>query len=539
MSALSFLPKHLRLVLFICLIYLFAWLSYNGQITLGEYISHEDSRALSGTQSSEYITLYGKLISTFSLFTDNEASRLSLTRTLNGLAFMLAAFFCATTAGHFWKSHRAACAAALFIGMNPVLVFRTSQITPTSLAVLCVAIFLWRIIPWLRQAKTIDSFTIGSALAIGALFETSLIGIALIWPVAAFLYPTRHKTLHLILGTIPAATIFALVAVSDLQLHQPLILDPSNMGAKLYGFVSNQEVDHGISYDIHSKLHMLLLLNPIHWGLLLLVAAGGFYARIKDGHKGYSVYTGIIVITIFWFTYALIGGEGQNRLALTPLLAVFAAGSITSMPRIWKHAGTQTRRKITIGAATLALLTYTGYFINTPSSETKETNYSYMAEACIELGKSETAVTWAEKALETNRERLDMRNIIIRAQFNEWATVSKPKPLSIESVKSLLEAIASADPSDPTIASIKGFYLWKLKDQEAATALWKANASASALAQVGILWSQDKETAYTLNRPVESTPYYDLLSIANQVDRSALTYTKEERLIDNLFAEAH
>lgn len=542
MSALSFLPKHLRLVLFICLVYILAWLGYYGQITLGQYPSKEETyalqTALSGTADVS-ITLYGKLLASFGAFAGSESGLLSTARIINGLALLLAAFVCGTTAGHFWKSTRAAFIAALFVGLNPVILFRIGEVTPTVLATLCVAVFFWRITRWLRRARTIDSFIISSALAIGTLFETSLVGLALLWPITAFLYPTRHKALHLILGTIPTVIAFGLVLISDLQLQQALSLNTSTIVAKLYGFFSNQELSDGISYTIQSKQHLLLLLNPIHWGLLIILAAGGLYARIKDGYKGYSVYTCLIALFIFWITNSFTSGDGQNRLALVPLLAIFSAGSFTTIPRIWKHAGKLTRSKIIISIVFLVGITYTGYFMNGPSNEVKERDYTFMAEASIHLGKTETAVAWAEKALEINHSRDDMRNVIVRAQFNEWATVSKPKPLSIEQVNNLLKAIDAADPSDPTIASIQGIYLWKLKDRDRAITLWKANTTNSALAQIGMLWSQDQQDVKAPNKLAENIPYYDLLHIANQIDRSALIYSEEERMIDNLFAEAH
>ncbi|MEN8660858.1 MAG: hypothetical protein ABF330_00020 [Lentimonas sp.] len=543
MSALSFLPKNLNLVLAICLVYMWVWLSYYGQITLGQYLSHEETltlqTALSGATIGEHVTLYNKLLAALSFFTDTEGGLLSVIRILNSGALLLTAIICAITAGHFWKSDHAACVAALLVGLNPVIIFLIGQATPTALAALCVAIFFWRIMRWLRHAKPADSFIIGLALAVGTLLETSLAGLTLLWPIVAFLYPKRHKALHLILGVIPTAAAFCLISVFNLQLQQALSFDTSNIAAKLYGFFSNQEVDDGISYAIHSKQHLLLLLNPINWGLLIILAAGGVYARIKDGHRGYSVYTYLLALIIVWVTYALTNGGGQNRLALIPLLAVFAAGSFTVIPRIWKHASKTTYRRIVAGTVSLTLLTYTGYFINSPSVESREVNYTYMANACIELGKNETAVTWAEKALEINSARGDMRNVLVRAEFNAWATISNPKPLTSEAVKAYLEAIDAAAPSDPTIASIKGFYLWKSKHQDRAIAIWKANAANSPLAQIGILWSQDKATLSALNKPGEGTPYYHLLHIANQIDRSALTYGKEERMIDNLFAEAH
>ncbi|HAV14585.1 MAG TPA: hypothetical protein DCX06_14005 [Opitutae bacterium] len=542
MQATSFLPKHIRLILAISTVYVFSWLAHYGQSTLGLYLNGDQLRTVSVALSQpgdETPTLYQWFLSILALFTDTEEGLIQLARLANAAALIITTLLCAQTAGHYWKSNRSACAAAILIGLNPVIVFYLGQLTSTSLAILCFAICIWRLIPWLKHAQIGDSLIIGTALSIGTLFETTLLPLALIWPVAAVLYPKRNKLTQLAFAITAPTITFGLVTVSIFQLQNPLTLHTADLWPSIYVFLSNREYGNSMNYELHSKLYLLLIINPIHWGLIFTLSIGGLYCRIKDGHRGYTVISFLMFTLVFWVSLTLLGGTSQNRLTILPLLAILAAGCFSSLPRIWKHAGTSTRRKLCIGATALALLTYTGSIIDGPTTSDKVHSYTFMAAANIELGNTHEAKTWAKKALHLDAQRKDMYNVLTRAEFEEWALVSKPRPLAKEVIEAYLKNLEAGDTNDPTIASIKGFYLWKLKDQTAAIHIWKAHTATSALAQLGILWTQSESDVANTLAPLGETPYQKILITAQRINRSTINYTEDERLIDNLFAEAY
>ena len=531
--------KYFKLTLSVCFIYCLIWLSYYSQIAIGQYPNPDQTTLLQNVALGNATTLYEGLLSIISKFTETEKTLIKIAHGVQVTALILSALICAIAAGNFWKSHRAGCIAALLIGINPVAVFCIGQITPALLALLCVAIFFWRIMKWIQRSEMIDSFVIGASLTIGVLLEPSLVLLALAWPLVAFLYPTKNKAIHFILGIIIPAAVAALITVSNLQVPGSVAHDGSNILSQVYNFFSNKEVDDGMSYSIQHKLHLLLLLNPIHWGLLFILAVGGIYCRIKDGYRGLSVLTLLITLALFTAGYVVVDGGGQARLTITPLLAIFGAGCISVLPRIWKHAGGNTKRKVIVGTAILATLTYSGHFLEELDTAKLEKNYAYMARANVELNKNEMATIWAEKALELNPERKDMYTVLVRAKFNNWATILNPRSLSIEQVKDQLDVIKLAEAINPQVASIKAYYLWKLKERDAAVELWKANSEAAALAQIGILWTQNEETWRRYEAPVEHDPYFDLLLLASSINRSDMRYSDEEKIIDNLFSEAH
>jgi len=525
-------------MLAICGLYLFAWMSDYSDTTLGRFPSHANTESITqalSADSAPHFSLYDSILALLAHFFETSEGLISAARTLNLAAVLVAAILVGLAAGQYWRADRSACAAALLVGCNPVVAFNVGQISSTPLAICCVALLAWRLINWLRQAKIADSFIIGGALAIGAALESSLIVPAIAWPVVALLYPVRQKATHLIAALIAPASITALLFVSNLQLQPAIEPNVTGVLAKLYSLFSNQEISDGTSYALHGKLSLFLLINPIHWGLIIILAGGGFYARTRDPQKRRGVYAFLLFSILFAVGFILSDGGGQNRLAALPLLVIIAAGSISKVPKIWRRAEFSTHRRITIGAACLALLTYSGAFVTTLSDTDKEQDYAFMAEASIALGENNTAVTWAQKVLEMNNESKAMHSIMVRADFNNWALISQPRPLSSEAIKELLTAIEAANLSDPIVRSIKGFYLWKLKDQDAARALWKTTQSDSALSQIGLLWTGGNDIEPT----AKSDPYFELAQIARQTDRASLAYGGKERLIDNLFAEGY
>jgi hypothetical protein len=244
------------------------------------------------------------------------------------------------------------------------------------------------------------------------------------------------------------------------------------------------------------------------------------------------VLLAICILTIFAISFALNEGGSQARAALIPLLAIFASG-IALLPKIWGHTGTRTRLKITIGAALLSLFAYAGYF-GQNQSKTWEHDYTYLAEANLQFGNNDRAATWAEKALELNPDHLEMQEIRIITQFNEWATGNRQRTLPIEAAQEYLKTAQRIE-GTATMHSITAIYQYKLRETESAKAIWTAERDECALALLCLYWTG----AITEITPSDlkaylGRPYHGLLKVATEVDRSALDYGKTEKLLDNI-----
>ncbi|MGJ8652577.1 MAG: hypothetical protein ACSHX8_04845 [Opitutaceae bacterium] len=543
MSSISFLPKHLRLILFLSLTYLLAWLGYYGQITLGQYLSPDEANAINAALASDGqspSTLYQVFLNSLSWFTESKETLITLARSANLLALVLASVLAANAAGHYWKNNHAASAAAFLIGFNPLLAFRVGQVTPVIMAVAAIAVFAWCYFHWIRRPRTLYSLTAGIALTAAACLETAFVGPALAWPLIAFSASNRHKTTHLCFALVAPAATLALIAVSTFSLQSPLQAEDIDILSNGYGLIANSETKDGVSYAMHSRLHLLLFLNPICWGILGILAVGGLYSRFKDGHTGKSVYYIYLLGLLFSIGFIMSNGGGQNRLALIPFLAIFSAGSICVIPKIWHHAGRPTRLKIIMGTCICAIITFSSHIMDQNSVSRHEANYTFMAKANIELHKDEQAITWAEKLLAIDPDRKDMHSVLVRAAFNEWAYIPKPKTLTTEATHVYLQEIEKADNEDPLVASIRGIYLWKSGKKEEAMALWNTHADKDALARSALYWTN------TIRQPLSDYPvlneeaaYFEFFKTVSSINRSSIDYGADKKRLDNMFAEAY
>ncbi len=542
----TLLPGQLRLILGITMVHVVAWFAYYSQIPAGQYPGEEARTTLETARTladgmptgSSGHSLYTYTLSILARFFGDSSSLTSAARGLNALALVIATGFCASAAGHYWRRNRAVWISGLLVGLNPLLVFWAGEVSPSLLATACMTVALWRGIPWLRRPSARNSLWIGMSLTLAALFETTLLPIALLWPALAVLFPYKERILHLIFALIPVVMGFGLVLVSSLQLQDTFQWQLDQLGSGLYQALGSQETYDGKSFSLYRQLHLLLYLNPIHWGAIFILAAGGAYARLKDGHSGRSILLALVILTFFAISFALNGSGSQARASMIPLLAILAAGCAL-LPKIWNHASKPTRRKMITGAASLCLFSYAAFLFGTPQSKSWEPDYVYLAEANIRLGNNDRATTWAEKALELNPSRGDMQEVLVIAQFNDWTIGTHQRSLPSEATEEFLEASRQLR-GTPTTLSIRAIYLYKLREIEPANELWQAAREESALALLCLYWTGAIiELSPNDIKAQANSPYYELLEEASIIDRNALDYGEIEKLLDNILAFAY
>lgn len=548
MSKPPFLPGQLRLILAITLVYLAAWFAYFGQIPPGQYPTVESMKTLSdalsiaeGTNDGlESASLYTKILSVAALHSDDLTSLTRAARALNLIGLTFAVGLCAAAAGHYWKKNRAVWATGLLLGLNPVLIFWAAEPSPCIFATLCISLVVWRTHPWLRAPKLRNTLLISIGLTLAAAFNTTLIAFPIAWIILCLFYPRRERIFHTSLALIAPIGLGLLLSVSNLTLQTPLTIEFTSVALESYQALAGTEPSDARDFSLYWRLHFLLLFNPIHWGLLFLLMIGGAYCRLKDGYSGRSIRLAGATLLSFALSYALIDNSGsQSRAAMLPILAFFSAGSIAYLPKIWRHAGLRTRRKIRAGAAAAICFSYAGIVLGQPASTFWEDDYVHLANANIYLGNSDLATTWAEKALELNPERSDMHEIIILAEFQKWAFSNKPRSLPTETTREYLEE-ASALVDSPIVQTIRGIYLYKLRETDTAIDLWTQHADDNSLAVICLYWTGNlSEQLRPKDFDPRSDTYDALLIDVEKTDRNDLEYTKLERKIDNMLSFAY
>lgn len=536
------LPGQVRLILSISFVYVLAWFIYYSQQPVGiypgpeakSYLEAAFALAQNGTTGQGGYSLYTFVLSILAKFSVDEASLTTTARGLNAFALIFATGLAASTAGRYWKRNRSIWIAGLLVGLNPVLVFWAGIVSPCLMATVCLSAALWKILPWLKHSELKNSFWIGLTLSLAAAFETTLLPFAICWPAFAFFYPRSQQSLHFLLAFVTPAMIGGLFFITSFQLESPIALNFDSFGIRAYDALNNHEAYDGKSFGLFRHLHMLLLLNPIHWGVLFILMGGALYSRLKDRHRLSSVYFCICILVIFAISYALNDGASQARATMIPLLAIFGSG-VVKIKKIWNHASKPTRRKIITGTGLLALFVYSTHF-GFIEHKSWESDYASLANTNLEHGDNISASSWAEKTLELNPKREDMMDVIVRANFNEWALGSQLQILPIEETQDLLDGTMQPLQT-PQIQAIQGIYHFKLRQIEKAQSIWQDNEDQCALAKLCLFWTgNETKPNWSDISGLKDKPYYELLVKAMGINRNEVDYKKAEARLDNILA---
>ena len=546
MASSTILPGQLRLILAITAVHVIAWYAFLSQLPLGLYPTPAEQTTIETAFSLAQglsieglsVTVYEFILSIFARFATGESELVLLVRIVNALALILTTTACAHAAGLYWKRNRAVWIAGLLTGLNPVLVFWSAEVSPTLLAVLFSCLSFTLLLRWLKKPTPKRSFMLGLLLCIAVSFETSLIYFVIIWPIAACLYPNRKRAYHL--GSALAFPVLALVlfTVSHFQLQTTPETEWSNLGRGVYEVFNSHEVYDGKSYGLHKQLNLFLFVNPLHWGLIFILAMGGAYIRLKNGNKGNSIGALLICVTVFAISYALNDAGSKARSLLYPILAIYAGGTVM-LPQVWSHASKLTKSKMIAGLALICALCYSDIY-DAREPVNWEADYSFLAKANLKLDRNKSAIEWAEKSIELNPDQDDMRSIIAYATFNLWALSPNPPALPSETIRIYLEATHEASLDEPNIRAIEALYLFKLRESDQAVEIWKEVSDRSALALICLYWTgQIEKPSQNRISTLSEDFYYDLLVQAVGINRNALAYSEGEGILDNMLAIAH
>lgn len=544
-------PGQILLLLAIALVHVSAWFAYYGDLPAGTHPTDEARATLDAAQAiasgishpdhnDSEISLYTYLLSIVARFSETQSDLVTAARALNALALLWITGACASTAARYWQSNRAVWIAGMLTSLNPVLVFWAAEVGPALLAAAFISSAVGRLLLWFKTTKASESFIIAICFTFACALQTALLPLALLSPLLACFYPLDRKMAHVGLTALPPLILIALIALTNLSLQTPWqwasgpVVDQAYAA---YSALANQEPPQGKSFALYRELHLILLLNPIHWGGIFILSTIGFYARLREHPASPSVLAGVGILLLFGLSSAFTAGESPARVSLIPLVAIFGAGAY-QMPRLWRHSNNKRRLRLTAAALLLSVFSYASAFTTNPSKKW-ENDYVYLARAHLAMDQHTQATTWAERALELNPERLDMKEVLVMAQFNDWALGGQPRTLPTETTRELLQATERVQ-NKSTLRTIRAIYQYKLRRTEIALAQWRAEKSVCPLALLCLYWtgSIQKPDIAELSA-YSASPYYALLRDALHVDRNRLNYTDLAKQIDNLLALAY
>lgn len=256
---------------------------------------------------------------------------------------------------------------------------------------------------------------------------------------------------------------------------------------KAYYFLNSYEQYDNKTYGFHKQQNLLLLVNPIHWGLLLALAVGGALIGLSEKNNRPPVIVYIILFAGYAAGAILFYTSNRFRLPMIPVLGILGSGAFL-LPAYWRTA--KNFRKLVFAAciALTLLIAYSNFF-NARDKNTWEEDYALLANASLRTERDQAALDWAEKALRMSPRRGDMLEVAAQANFNLWALQIPPLSISKSQAERLLAEARQAAESNSDFHSIAGIYQWKLGKTDGAVRLWKEQATDSALALLCLVWS--------------------------------------------------
>jgi 4-amino-4-deoxy-L-arabinose transferase-like glycosyltransferase len=273
------MPSIFMWIALITVIHASIWFIYYGQTELGESPALDNRQTLLlaeqmalGNQTPEphhRAPLYPYILSLFIRAGLSFEAMPLVARFLNLAALLVISIFSAKIAVKLWKTRASAWIAGLATGLNPVFLFFAGDAFPIILATASVTLALHQLIIWRDEPSVSRSLLIGFWLTLGAALRSHIMCLALLWPIAVLIYPSRRKLLSLLAAALPVGLSFLALGFSNLSNSGEFRMMPwqgsfilwASNGPHAQGRIYTQQirVDFGDIYDNPSKIESIEL----------------------------------------------------------------------------------------------------------------------------------------------------------------------------------------------------------------------------------------------------------------------------------------
>lgn len=234
---------------------------------------------------------------------------------------------------------------------------------------------------------------------------------------------------------------------------------------KVYFLFNDFEQYNNLTYAFHKARSPVLRWNPIGWGWLLALAAGGWIAFIAT-RRDPRWRSWTLLAAAYASGVLLYFVSARFRLPLTGVLILFASGWATFW---WRAQPDVLRRAVPL--VLLALVVSYSWFFGARSKETFIQDRMLLANAAAEASLDAEALGWAFEVLEEAPQRPDALRIALVSAFNLHLidapeAAGLPWPLLLYWSRQLPAA-------DPALIYIRGVALWMNGERAEAQAVWR------------------------------------------------------------------
>ena len=259
---------------------------------------------------------------------------------------------------------------------------------------------------------------------------------------------------------------------------------------KAYYFLNNYEQYDNKTYGFHKQLHGQLRINPIHWGMCLLLAVAGTLIGLRNKEMRPLLYLLIGIFACYAGGTILFYTPNRFRVPMIPLLALLAGGVVHLRSSLQQAQGPWKMNLVACLALT-AGITYSAAF-GAHNTNTWEEDAALLANASLRIQQDSEAIAWAMHALQMNPNRSDMRGVIVQAHFNQWALNSATPQLSTTDAQTLLAEALKNSQTNKAVKPIVGIYQWKIGQQKQAIATWQTVEKTDPFARLCLFWGGNR-----------------------------------------------
>jgi hypothetical protein len=258
------------------------------------------------------------------------------------------------------------------------------------------------------------------------------------------------------------------------RLRAAVLDDPAGFAGRLlrkvYFFFNDFDQYNNKSYFVHKERSPVLRLNPIGWGLVLLVASAGLvvaWDRLSGPRLAMVLAVGVATAIPVLLTFV----SGRFRMPHTALLCI-CAGGMAECAVWWRSVDS---RRVWMLLAILGLLAGFAFsrLARVHDTKTAVQDHILMADAAVQVGADLEAWEHAGRALEANPEQVDALAWRVSSYFNLLLTgqaLPGDEPAWADAARRFLRLAPNAP--NPVV-NIAALALWRDGQRSAAANTWR------------------------------------------------------------------
>ena len=248
------------------------------------------------------------------------------------------------------------------------------------------------------------------------------------------------------------------------------------MARKVYYLFNNFEQYNNKTFAIQKGLSPALRLNPLGWGLTLLLCVAGLVAARLAGRRGRATEPVAVIAGMYGAGVVMFFVSDRFRLPLLPLLCI-GAGSL-AVRRCWQGLAGSRGAAVLLAALVAGLSTFSRAWGVHDLSPARQ-DYVLLAIAAGKAGDDRAELRWARRALACQADHPDALACAVTGFYNsELAGIAPESEFPDETWQLQCERAARIEQPSSGVRLAQAVALWKCGRTQDARDLLRSMAEA-------------------------------------------------------------